>query len=56
VKQLNARGHFSWSTWVITGVGARAQMSEALRRFARLASEGSQGQEGYRSPHEIAAE
>jgi hypothetical protein len=56
---LNARGHFHSSLLmvdvVITGVGARVQMAEALRRFAGLASESSQGQ-AYRPPHEIAAE
>jgi hypothetical protein len=45
---------------VITGVNGRVQMAEALRRFAGLASERRQGDEGVRtgrtaSPHEIAS-
>ena len=57
VEQLKARGHFHSSLTmvdvVITGVGARVQMAEALRRFAGLAPEGWQG-DAVR--HEIAAE
>jgi hypothetical protein len=45
---------------VITGVSGRVQMAEALRRFAGLASERRQGDEGVRSgrtasPREIDA-
>jgi acetyl esterase/lipase len=40
VEQLKGRGHFHSSLMmvdvVITGVGARAQMANALRRFAGL--------------------
>jgi acetyl esterase/lipase len=43
VEQLKARGHFHSSLTmvdvVITGVGARAQMANALRRFAGLPPE-----------------
>jgi hypothetical protein len=65
VEQLNAHGHFHSSLTmvdvVITGVGARVRMAEALRRFAGLAPESSQGSEDVgpgrtASPHEIAAE
>lgn len=64
VEQLNARGHFHSSLTmvdvVITGVGGRVQMAEALRRFAGLPPERKQGDEGVRSgrtasPHKIAA-
>jgi acetyl esterase/lipase len=47
VEQLNARGHmhssFTMVDVVITGVAGRAQMAEALRRFAGLAAESRQG-------------
>jgi hypothetical protein len=33
---------------VITGVGGRVQMAEALRRFAGLAPESRRGEEGAR--------
>jgi acetyl esterase/lipase len=65
VEQLNAHGHFHSSLTmvdvVITGVGARVQMAEALRRFAGLAPERELADEGVgrgrtASPHEIAAE
>jgi acetyl esterase/lipase len=53
VEQLNARGHFHSSLTmvdvVITGVSARVQMSEALRRFAGLAPIRRQDDEGVRS-------
>jgi acetyl esterase/lipase len=52
VEQLKARGHFHASFTmvdvVITGVGARARMAEALRRFAGLPTEQKQGDEGVR--------
>ena len=55
VEQLRARGHFHSSLTmvdvVITGVSARVQMAEALRRFAGLPLQDNQ-----RAPHEIAAE
>jgi cation diffusion facilitator CzcD-associated flavoprotein CzcO/acetyl esterase/lipase len=55
VEQFKARGHFHSSLTmvdvVITGVGARAQMAEALRGFAGLPQQDNQ-----RAPHEIAAE
>jgi acetyl esterase/lipase len=55
VEQLKARGHIHSSLMmvdvVITGVGARVQMAEALRRFAGLPRQDNQ-----RAPHEIAAE
>jgi cation diffusion facilitator CzcD-associated flavoprotein CzcO/acetyl esterase/lipase len=60
VEQLNARGHFHSSLTmvdvVITGVGARVQMAEALRRFAGLLPETERGDAGVRAaaPHEIA--
>ena len=51
VEQLKARGHIHSSLTmvdvVITGVGGRVKMAEALRRFAGLASR--QGDEGARS-------
>jgi hypothetical protein len=52
VEQLKARGQFHASFTmvdvVITGVGARARMAEALRRFAGLPLESKQGDEGVR--------
>ncbi|MES2195912.1 MAG: alpha/beta hydrolase fold domain-containing protein [Pseudomonadota bacterium] len=55
VEQLKERGHFHSSLTmvdvVITGVGARVQMAEALRGFAGLPQQDNQ-----RAPHEIAAE
>jgi acetyl esterase/lipase len=43
VEQLKARGHIHTSLTmvdvVVTGVGARAQMADALRRFAGLPAE-----------------
>jgi acetyl esterase/lipase len=61
VEQLNAHGHFHSSLTmvdvVITGVGARVQMAEALRRFAGLAlADEGVGRGRTASPHEIAAE
>ena len=64
VEQLNARGHFHSSFTmvdvVITGVGGRVQMAEALRRFAGLPPERRHGDEGVRpgrtaSPRDIDA-
>jgi acetyl esterase/lipase len=64
VEQLKARGHFHSSLTmvdvVITGVSGRAQMANALRRFAGLPPERRQGDEGIgpgltASPREIAA-
>ena len=62
VEQLKARGHFHSSLTmvdvVITGVSARAQMANALRRFAGLPTEMRQGDEGVgltASPRKIAA-
>jgi cation diffusion facilitator CzcD-associated flavoprotein CzcO/acetyl esterase/lipase len=64
VEQLKARGHFHSSfvmvDVVITGVGGRMQMAEALRRFAGLPPQSRQGDERVRTgktaaPHEIAA-
>jgi acetyl esterase/lipase len=53
VEQLNARGHmhtsFTMVDVVITSVGGRVKMAEALRRFAGLAGESSQGDKGARS-------
>ena len=51
VEQLKARGHFHSSFTmvdvVITGVGGRARMAEALRRFG-LHKESGQGEKGLR--------
>jgi len=64
VEQLKAGGHFHSSFTmvdvVITGVSGRAQMANALRRFAGLPPERRQGGEGVglglaASPREIAA-
>jgi hypothetical protein len=64
VEQLKARGRFHASfTMVdvlITGVSNRAQMAEALRRFAGPPLERKHGDDGVRprgiaSPHKIAA-
>jgi len=53
VEQLKARGHFHSSLTmvdvVITGVGARVQMAEALRRFAGLPPQANQDDEAVRS-------
>jgi len=50
VEQLQGRGHFHSSFTmvdvVITGVSGRAQMAEAMRRFARLPQETRRGHEG----------
>ena len=50
VEQLKAKGHFHSSFTmvdvVITGVGGRAQMAEALRRFAGLPPEARLADEG----------
>jgi cation diffusion facilitator CzcD-associated flavoprotein CzcO/acetyl esterase/lipase len=52
VEQLKARGHFHSSLTmvdvVITGVSARVQMADALRRFAGLPPERKEGDEGVR--------
>jgi cation diffusion facilitator CzcD-associated flavoprotein CzcO/acetyl esterase/lipase len=52
IEQLNARGHFHSSLTmvdvVITGVSARVQMADALRRFAGLPPERKEGDEGIR--------
>jgi cation diffusion facilitator CzcD-associated flavoprotein CzcO/acetyl esterase/lipase len=52
VGQLKARGHFHSSLTmvdvVITGVAARVQMADALRRFAGLPPERKEGDEGVR--------
>jgi hypothetical protein len=62
VEQLKARGHIHSSLMmvdvVITGVGPRVQMAEALRRFAGLPSAAKQDNEhsGGRAAHEVAAE
>jgi hypothetical protein len=52
VEQLSARGHFHSSLTmvdvVITGVSARMQMADALRRFAGLPPERKEGDEGVR--------
>ena len=49
VEQIKARGHIHSSLMmvdvVITGVGARAQMANALRRFAGLAGEAGSREE-----------
>ncbi len=62
VEQLKARGHFHSSFTmvdvVITGVGGRTQMAEALRRFAGLPPEASRGDEANghaAAAHKIAA-
>jgi cation diffusion facilitator CzcD-associated flavoprotein CzcO/acetyl esterase/lipase len=63
VEQLQARGHFHSSfvmvDVVITGVSARAQMAQALRRFAGLRADLAQGHEGKQSnrhgSHEVNA-
>jgi acetyl esterase/lipase len=60
VKQLKAHGHFHSSFTmvdvVITGVGGRMQMAEALRRFVGLPAQPRPGDEGQAaSPHKIVA-
>ena len=64
VQQIKARGHFHASFTmvdvVITGVGGRMEMADALRRYAGLPPERKQGDEGVQpgrttSPHEINA-
>jgi cation diffusion facilitator CzcD-associated flavoprotein CzcO/acetyl esterase/lipase len=60
VKQLKAHGHFHSSFTmvdvVITGVGGRMQMAEALRRFVGLPAQPRPGDEGQAaSPHKIDA-
>ena len=53
VEQLKARGHmhssFTMVDVVITGVSGRVKMAEAMRRFAGLAPQSKQGDEGTRS-------
>jgi acetyl esterase/lipase len=64
VEQLKARGHFHSSfvmvDVVITGVSGRVRMAQALRKFAGLPPERSEGDDVRRdrmtSPHAIAAE
>jgi acetyl esterase/lipase len=64
VEQLKARGHFHSSfvmvDVVITGVSGRVRMAQALRKFAGLSPERSEGDDvrlgRMTSPHAIAAE
>ena len=64
VEQLQARGHihssFTMVDVVITGVGGRAKMANALRRFAGLPQQTGEGDAGARpdrqaSPREVNA-
>jgi acetyl esterase/lipase len=60
VEQLKARGHIHSSLMmvdvVITGVSARVQMAEALRRFAGVELRQAHRAAQSAPPHEIAAE
>jgi cation diffusion facilitator CzcD-associated flavoprotein CzcO/acetyl esterase/lipase len=57
VEQLKARGHFHASFTmvdvVITGVGGRARMAEALRRFAGLPQATAPSDEGVRPDRKV---